>query len=353
MNRTNVLFVSLLLYVLSAFGQQTAIYDEPANRFSRALELFDRDKFAPAHKLFSDLAEQLHGTGSQFETNADFYAALCAIRLKNSDGAMQMEQFLLAHPTASKTQQAHYALGLHYFDESKWNDALRHFALVDPSPLKADEIGEFYFKAGYASFMTKDFPAASRYFHEIKNTDNHWGASATYYYAHIAYTEKKYETALKEFRRIQNDPEFADAVPFYIVQILYLQKKYPELLTEAPPLLSKAEQSKKAPIAMMMADAAYKTADYPAALQYVEQCQSLSSKPLSREQSYLLGYSAYKTGDYEKALQAFQNAVNGQDSLSQNALYHSGDCYLKTGNKQLAQKSFYDAYKIAYDLTSN
>ncbi|PKP25265.1 MAG: hypothetical protein CVU06_04260, partial [Bacteroidetes bacterium HGW-Bacteroidetes-22] len=203
-----------------------------------------------------------------------------------------------------------------------------------------------------ASFMTKDNARASRYFHDIKNTNSDWGAAATYYYAHIAYTENKYETALTEFRHLQNNRNYGDAVPYYIVQILYLQQKYNELLAEAPPLLEKAEQSRKGSIAAMMADAAYKTNDYSKALLYIEQYQSLSKKPLSRSENYLLAYSAYKTGDIEKAIPAFQNAVDGKDSLSQNAMYHIGDCYLKTDQKALAQKAFYDAYKISYDQAS-
>lgn len=341
-----------MLLVLTTFGQQTAIYEEPGNRFSRALELFDRDKFAPAQKLFNDLAEKLRGTGSQMETNADFYASLCAIKLKNSDGAQLMEQFLLKHPTASKTQEAHFYLGTHYFNESKWKDALSHFSMVDPMPLGTDQISEYYYKSGYSCFMLKDFPRASRFFHEIKNTEGPLGASSTYYYAHIAYTGQKYETALTEFRRLRNNNEYQDIVPFYIVQILYLQKKYPELLQEAPALLESADQSRKAPIAVMMADAAYKTNDYAKALTYIEQYQTLSKKPLTREENYLLAYSAYKTNDFAKALPAFLEAVSGQDSLSQNAMYHAGDCYLKTGNKPLAQKAFYDAYKISYDQSS-
>ncbi len=352
MNRLNALFISLLLTCISAFGQQTAIYEEPGNKFTRALELFDRDKFAPAHKLFTDLSAQLEGTGSQMETNADFYAALCAIKLKNGDGAHLMEQFLLKHPSASKSQPAHFYLGLHYFGESKWKDAIEHFAIVDPSPLNPEDLSEYQFKAGYAYFMIKDNARASKYFHDIKNTNSKWGSSATYYYAHIAYSENKYETALTEFRRLQKDSNYEDVVPYYIVQILYLQQKYNDLLAEAPPLLEKAEQNRKGSIAAMIADAAYKTNDYSKALLYIEQYESLSKKPLTRNENYLLAFSAYKTGDIEKAIPAFQNAVRGRDSLSQNAMYHIGDCYLKTGQKALAQKAFYDAYKISYDQSS-
>lgn len=352
MNRRNLVVFSFLLFVISASGQQTASYAEPSYRFARALELFDRDKFAPAHRLFLDLARELDGSGSQFEANADFYAALCSIRLQNSDGAVLMEQFLLKHPTSSKSMQAHQALAIHYFSDAKWNQASSHFSLVDPLTLSSTETGEYFFKAGYTALQLKENGRASQYFNEIKNSHTSWGIKATYYYACIAYESKKLETALTEFRRIQQEADYEETVPYYIVQILYLQKKYGELLNEGKPLLAKAETSKKGSVALLLADAAYKTAAYPEALLYIEQYQKITNKPLTRDQNYLLAYSAYQTHDYPTALLAFQGVVSGRDSLSHNALYHIGDCYLKTGNKPMAQKSFYDAYQTAYNQST-
>lgn len=333
-------------------GQQTAVYDEPANRFARALELFDRDKFAAAHKLFSDLAGELNGSGTQVEANSVFYGALCSLKLRNSDGPLQMEQFLIVHSTSSKTLQAHLALALHYFAESRWAEATSHFRAVEPSALSADQVGEYYFKAGYAAFQLKDFQRASVFFNEIKNSDSQWGRQATYYYAFIAYSGKKYETALSDFRRIQSAQEYESVVPFYIVQILYIQKKYDELLNEGKPLLEKAEATTKQQVALMLADASFKTGDYAGALMFMDKFQSSGSKPLNRDQHYLVAYSAYKTNDFQKALEHFQESVSGRDSLSHNALYHIGDCYLKVADKPMAQKSFYDAYQTAYDQTS-
>ena len=45
--------------------------------------------------------------------------------------------------------------------------------------------------------MTNDYVKAGNEFKEVKDTDSKYASAATYYYAHMAYVNKNYETALK------------------------------------------------------------------------------------------------------------------------------------------------------------
>ena len=77
-------------------------------------------------------------------------------------------------------------------------------------------------------------------FSEIKDIDTEYTPPALYYFSHIAYEQKMYETAMDGFSRLKNDETFGSVVPFYIVQILYLQKDYDRILQIAPDLLKSA-----------------------------------------------------------------------------------------------------------------
>ena len=47
--------------------------------------------------------------------------------------------------------------------------------------------------------------------------------AARYYYAHMAYVNQNYETALKEFLKLRESEAFAPVAPYYITQIYYKQ----------------------------------------------------------------------------------------------------------------------------------
>ena len=70
--------------------------------------------------------------------------------------------------------------------------------------------------------MKGDRQKALLLFSEIKDIDTDYTPPAIYYFSHIAYEDKKYETALEGFMRLKTDETFGPVVPFYIAQILYL-----------------------------------------------------------------------------------------------------------------------------------
>jgi len=121
----------------------------------------------------------------------------------------------------------------------KYHDAVRWFKKVDKNDLSHEDQPEYYFKSGYSCYMTGDSVNARLAFFEIKDIDTKFSSPALYYYSHIAYSSKNYETALEGFKRLIDDETFAPIVPYYITQIYYLQEKYDELIQYAPSMLEK------------------------------------------------------------------------------------------------------------------
>src|SRR3546814_17255815 len=58
----------------------------------------------------------------------------------------------------------------------------------------------------------------------------------------------------------------------------------------------------------------------------------------STQDSYQIGYSYFKTGDYKNAIILLEPLVNGKDVWTQYAMYTLGDSFLKTNNKQNADR---------------
>jgi tetratricopeptide (TPR) repeat protein len=309
------------------------------------LDLFEKEKYGAAQHYF-EKAAQHSDKNSLVRTDAEYYAALCAVELFNKDAEDLLIAFIHAHPESPHVRMACYNLGRYKYRKKQYGEAIEWFKKVDVSELDQEETHEFLFKRGYSYFEKEEYDLAEKDLYEVKDIDNKYAAPASFYYAHIQLRKKNYETALKEYKKLTANESFAAIVPYYIAEIMYLQGKYEEVITYAGPLVEDTVYTGRTPlITKIMAESNYRTGRYSEAQAWLEKYRSYVPQ-LSRYDWYELGYTYYKTGDSVKALNAFKNSTNGEDSLAQNAFYHMGSCYLKNKSKQMALDAFYHAYKI-------
>ncbi|MEI6854236.1 MAG: tetratricopeptide repeat protein, partial [Bacteroidota bacterium] len=180
--------------------------------------------------------------------------------------------------------------------------------------------------------------------------DSKYFAPANYYFAHIAYTEKNYETALIAFRKLLSDENYGKIAPYYLIQIYYYQQKYDDIIILAPALLDSASSKRVPEIARITAEAYYQTERYAEAIPYLDMYLQKNTLPLTREDYYMVGYTYYKVNDCNKSLQYFNKvSTTNNDSLSQLTCYHLAECYLKTNQKQFSMNMFSSAYKMDFD----
>ncbi|MCW3086480.1 MAG: hypothetical protein JWP12_3846 [Bacteroidetes bacterium] len=330
------------------FAQQTMIYVHEDAEFKTAIELFQKEKYGAAQKSFVKIIESHSDPKSLVRIDAEYYNAICAIELFNKDGELFLKQFVKDHPESPKVKSAYFYLGKYNYRKKKWKDALDWFAKVDIYDLTTEELPEFYFKRGYSYFSTDKFTEAKKDLYEIKDVDNKYAGAAKYYYAHIAYTEKNYETALTDFLKLQQNETFGPVVPYYIAQIYYLQGKYDLVITYAPALLDSANTKRAPEIARILGESYYRTGKYGEAIPFLKKYEKAAGK-LPRGDQYELGYAFYQVKSYDDAIDYFTGVTNIDDSLAQNAYYHLGDCYLKTNNKQNARTAFGQASKLDFD----
>jgi tetratricopeptide (TPR) repeat protein len=349
------LFGIFFLICIALFSQKTAIYTNPDADLKSALELFQRQKFGSAQKQFSKISERYASEPNNLvRIDAEYYAALCALELFNKDAELLLKKFIAQHPESPRTQTAYFHLGKYNYRKKQYNKALEWFSKVDVYDLNNEELSELYFKRGYSYFEEDSIEKAKKDFFEIKDIDNKYAIPATYYFGHISYLEKNYQTALQHFTKLKKNENFGPIVPYYIAQIFYLQGKYDSAIAYAVPLLDSTTK-RVAELTKIIGESYYRTSRYKECLPYLEKYKSFGNT-LQRTDWYELGYSYFKNDNCTSAIFCFQNATNGKDSIAQNAYYHLGGCYVKpspfaggSSSKMLAKNSFEMAYKLDFD----
>ncbi len=343
----------LMLLCIAAFSQKTAIHSQPEADFRSALELFQKQKYGSAQKQFSKVIAR-NAPNSLDRIDAEYYSALCALELFNKDAELLLKNFIADHGESPRVQSACFYLGKYNYRKKQYNKALEWFAKIDIYELSNEELSELYFKRGYSYFEEDSIELAKKDFFEIKDIDNKYAAPATYYFGHISYLEKNYQTALQHFNRLKRHENFGPIVPYYIAQIYYLQQKYDSAIVIATPLLDSTTK-RVTELTKIIGESYYRTNRYKEAIPFLEKYKTLTAT-LNRSEWYQLGYAYYKTDNSTSAIYCFQNATDGKDSLAQNAYYHLADCYVKpspyaggSSSKMLAKNSFEMAYKLDFD----
>ncbi|NVN94203.1 MAG: tetratricopeptide repeat protein [Bacteroidetes bacterium] len=349
MRKLLLIITLLVLFSTCLQAQKTAVYKQPSATYRDAIELFEKEKFGAAREMFNEVILQINDNKSIITADAKYYAAICAAELFNKDAEYELSSFIRNYPENSKVNLAYFRLGSYQYAVAKYKPAVESFEKVDIYELTPNQLTEYYFKKGYANFVNQDYEKAKKNLAEVKDGKTHYAAPAAYYYAHILYMEKNYQTALQHFEKLTKDENFGAIVPYYITQIYYLQGKYDELLKVAPELL-KTSTPKRAPeIARLIGESYYKTNRYAEAIPYLRLYQEKTTVHIERQDNYQLGYAYYKSGICDTAIIEFKKMITEDDSLTQNAQYHLADCYVKSNQKKFARSAFLAAYKSGFD----
>lgn len=343
-----VFLVFLFLTIAnSSFAQRTLVYTGNDAVFKSALDLYNKQKYASAQKQFYDYLK-LKNTNTQLVADADYYVAICAAELFNGDAEDLLKGFIIKHAESPRLKAAYFSLATYLYRKKKYKESIEWFEKTDKDALSKEQLTEYYFKSGYAYFDGGDYEKAKPNLYEVKDADSKYAAPALYYYSHIAYLQKNYETALQGFLKLNQNESFAHIVPYYVVQLYYLESKYDSVISYAPPLLDSANTKRAPEIARLLGESYYRTNKFEKAVKYLE-LHLEKVGVVNREDHYQLGYAYYKIKNYTEAIDHLSKVPGKADSLSQIAYYTLGDCYLATSKKTFARSTFYSAAKYDFD----
>lgn len=331
-------------------AQRTTVYTTDFKSYNEALELFDKEKYGAATKAFEKTMHEIQDPNSEFYVNAEYYTALCALNLFHRDAEYLFRQFIANHPESPRVKSAYFNLGQYNFRKKKWKKVIHWLSYVEPYDLSEKDLNEYYFRLGYSYFQLGKLESAASFLKEIIDVENAYYSPGNYYYGHIAYEEGNYQTALKTFEKLENDPKFSIITPYYIAQIYFYQKKYEQLTEYAIPMLKNPKTKRKGELARLVGEAYYHQKKYAEAIPYLEQFNQQGAKRTIQDK-YELGYAYYQTKQYKKANDLFKACSFEGDSLAQLANYQMADCYLKLEDKRTALTAFQKAYSIDKDQT--
>ena len=339
-------FLAICCNVASA--QKSIEKYDPDMLYKQAVELFEREKYTAARKLFEEVMETATDKRDYLYSNAQYYIALCAIELTQPDAESLLMRFISDNPDNPKTPYSNFRMARYHYNGKKYKKAIERFEMVSPRDLDANQAIEYHFLLGHSYFMEHDNIKARASFYQIKDgNDTRYASPALYYYSHINYIDKNYETALEGFLKLRNDRTFSAIAPYYIAQIYFVQQKYELVIEYAPNLLDSVSSQRKDEVMRVVGESYYRLERYRESIPYLE--EYIKSKSASVEDNYQLGFAYYQTGNCASAIKYLEKASISTSSLGQNALCHLGDCYIKTNEKQKARLAFSKAAQMKFD----
>lgn len=358
MRKINLIFLSLAFFSAGAFAQLPAYFDINT-KYKNATELLEQGKYAAASSLFLEVENAKtietpqsvrNSEISNLKINSEYYRAYCALALDNDDAEQLFKRFIKNHPESPKAKQAFFQVGRYYFSQGNYQEALNWFTQVSSIDLTGKEDTEYKFKTAYAYFETKDFASAKPLFGLVKDEQSKYTEQAIYYYAYIAYLDKEYAVALKNFEKLKNSKNYEASYPYYISAIYFLDKRYEDVLAYAIPIVENTKQLNETELLRIIAASYFAKADYTNALSYYERFMKQDlGKTQNNQDSYQIGYTYYKLKKYNQAIEQLGKLINDKTAYSQAGLYTLGDSYLTTKNKQGARNAFQFSSKLNFD----
>ena len=341
-------FVALTICHESLFAQKSIEQYDHDKLYKQAVELYEREKYTASRKIFEDVMESASDKRDYLYSNSQYYIALCAIELNQPDAESLLMRFINDNPDNPKTPFANFRMARYHYNSKKYKKAIERFEMVVPRDLDNNQANEYHFLLGHSYFMEHDNIKARAAFFQVKDSnDPRFGSPALYYFSHINYIDKNYDTALEGFLKLRTDKTFSGIAPYYISQIYFVQEKYELVIENAPNMIDSVNSARRDEVMRVVGESYYRLERYEESIPYLE--QYINNKTPSAEDNYQLGFAYYMINNCENAIKYFEKASNNVGSLGQNALCHLGDCYIKTGEKQKARMAFSKAAQMNHD----
>ena len=198
----------ILLWIMSIVLTQSVQAQEPIALFDKsavykeAIHLYDHEKYSASMKKFEEFIGLESDPQNALRINAEYYKGICALYLLQPDAEYQLIRFVREHPDSPWKHHVYFELATFNYQRKSYKKALEWFQEVDQDMLSNDEKIAFFYKRGHSLFEEGDLKSARQDFLEVKQVESQYKQPAIYYYSHIAYEQKEYETALTGLSQI-------------------------------------------------------------------------------------------------------------------------------------------------------
>ena len=346
-----ILLLALLL--MPSIGNYTyaQIPGKQSEQYKNAVNLYSKGVYQAAEKEFELLLTNTDLSKRAELSMIESYLVLISIELSRPDIDFRVQQIKSKYPESPKMNEIDLKYGSHYFNLSNFNEAYRILSSINPSTLPPSQKAEFHFKYGYANLRTGNNQKALSNFAIINRLPfGSYSNPAIYYSAHIEYMKRDFKKAIELFSKIEKDPRFTLLAKYYILESRFMLKDYEFVVQNGEPLYQQLTGELRIKSARVVSESFFALGNTEKAQFYFDR-YSAESGNLTRKDIYYAGIIAYTQKRYEQAIDILKQVIGEDDSLTQNASYHLGRCYIEIKNKVEALNSFRNASEGMHDLT--
>ena len=343
----------ILLALLSLFTIEKLEAQQNGNNFSEhynnGVELYNKTLFQAADLEFDKALKQIEEENSIRRSEVEGYKTLIAIELMKPNLEALVSGYEADFPYSSQLENIYLKYAIYYFNGNSFDKALEILNKIKSDNLTKAQKVEYDFKLGYTYMRIGNLERALSQFDKVnKGVYTSFTNPGYYYSAYIYYMKKDFVKAIELFTRIENDPRFSILAQFYKLESNFMLKNFDTVIENGDKVYELVSEEFKTKAARMVSEAYFSKDNTEKAKYYFEK-YSLTSGELSRKDLYYQGIISYKLGSYNSAIESLNQVTAIRDSLSQNAQYHLGNCYVELKNKQMALNSFKIASEDGFD----
>ena len=269
-----------------------------------------------------------------------------AVRFDGRDKLLQrdLKAYLQAFPYTTFADEVHLMQGVLQVEKGHYKQGLKLLEPIDPKALTRPHQQDYSFYRGYAYLMMQEYQRAQVYFSLLAKGDSRYTTRGTYYFGYCHYKMAHYDKALPAFKQLENDPAYANTVPYYLTQIDYVKGNYEEAESRANTLLREHPDSpNNSELHRILGEMYFAKQDYRQAADHLSvyaKAAAENKEEAVRNDLFMLGTAEYRLGDYASAVQYLKQMKQEPDTLSEAACMTMGNAYVQLGKPEQAKLSY-------------
>ncbi|WP_300669590.1 tetratricopeptide repeat protein [Soonwooa sp.] len=352
MNSKKIILASLIsFYGISQAQQSKYFNDKEAYRYNLAENLYQTKIYGASQYEYARQYFYNQTLSESKKEAALFFNQVISMILQQNHAEEGFEAFMKEYPKSSFFAQANGPLADYYLAKKDFPKALETLQKINQYQLSQEENTQYIMKLGYAKFMTGDSAGAIDALEEAyKNASNENDkAGVAYMLGHLYYADHQNDKAFSYFDQVKFNEQYAAMVRPYYVQMYFNNKDYDKAISEAKDLLASGTSSAyENEIQKIIGESYFMKGDYQSAYHYLKKYFDKAGNP-SESDLYEMGFVAAKAGKSEDAVNYYNQLINSNSPLAQNAYYQLGNAYLQTNKKQEALSAYKNAADMQYD----
>jgi len=353
MKSKKILLAAAVFYFGVSEAQQSQYFTQKENyRFNLAQNLYQTKIYNASQYEYARQYFYNQNLEQSRKEAAQFFDNVIGVILQKNHAEEGLTAFMKEYPNSAYFAQANLPLADYYLAKKDFNEALKTLKKVNQYQLTKEENTQYILKLGYAKFMMGDSKGAIDALEEAhKMADESQKGDIAYMLGHLYYSNKQNDQAFQYFDSIKDQPKFSKLVRPYYVQMHYNDKDYDKAILEGNALLNEdIPPSYKAEVHKIIGESYFMKNDYESAYPHLKDYLSVQQNP-SENDLYEMGFVAAQLKKYDEAVSYYNQLINSNSALAQNAYYQLGNAYLAVDKKQEALSAFRSSYQMDYDAS--